>query len=292
MDNQHTDAAVLQQSQPLVNAIKRLLRPLVRLLIARALPLQLVVDLLKRLYVEVADEQFPVEGKRQSDSRINLLTGVHRKDVRRLRNQRRRRPTPPRAATLGSQLIARWTTLPEYLDADGNPLRLPRVAAQGKQPSFEGLVRSVNKDIRPRVVLDEWLRLGIAEIDEAGRIRLNVNAFVPPPGSEEIAYYFGRNLHDHVAAAVHNVLGEPEPFLERSVAYNHLSQTAVDELTALAKEQGMRLLQDLNARALSLQQRDRSTSGATGRINFGVYLFSEDEPLASDDSPDDSDDKP
>ena len=90
----------------------------------------------------------------------------------------------------------------------GAPRPLPRLASSSEKHSFESLVRSVNTDIRPRVVLDEWLRLGIVQIDEQDRVCLSVRAFIPRDGSEEMTYYFGRNLHDHVAAAVHNMLGE------------------------------------------------------------------------------------
>jgi len=202
-----------------------------------------------------AVKDFPLAGRPQTDSRITLLTGVHRKDVKR------------------------------YLDEQGRPLPLPRLPAAGGGNSFESLVRSLNTDIRPRVVLDEWVRLGVARLDEQDRLHLNVQAFVPRHGSEEMTYYFGRNLHDHVAAAVHNMLGEPEPFLERSVHYNNLSAAAVAELTEIAKLRGMQVLQEINARALLLQQRDSGTPGASRRINFGVYLFSEDETAASAEEP-------
>jgi len=262
------------------------MRPLVRFFITHSIPFPFFSDLVRGVYVEVADNEFPVTGKRQTDSRITLLTGVHRKDVKRLRAQRHRVLRPSRAASLGSQLIARWTTLPEYLDAQGQPLPLPRLAQSGT-PSFESLVRSLNTDIRPRVVLDEWLRLGIAHLDEQDSVWLNVQAFIPPPGSEEMAYYFGRNLHDHVAAAVHNMLGKPEPFLERSVNYNNLSPAAVKELTELAQQRGMQVLQELNARALQLQRLDSGQPGASHRINFGLYLFTEDEAVDAAAEPED-----
>jgi len=182
--------------------------------------------------------------------------------------------------------MARWTTLPEYLDEHGAPQPLPRLPSGGEH-SFESLVRSLNTDIRPRVVLDEWLRLGIAQLDEQDRVHLNVQAFVPARGSEEMTYYFGRNLHDHVAAAVHNMLGGAEPFLERSVHYNNLSPAAVAELTELAKLRGMQVLQELNARALQFQQRDSGTPGASHRVNFGVYFFREDEAAEGAEQADD-----
>jgi hypothetical protein len=262
------------------------MRPLVRLLIARSLPFPFVSGLLRGLYVEVAVTEFPVAGKPQSDSRITLLTGVHRKDVKRLRGQRRRALQPPRGVSLGSQLIARWTALPEYLDATGAPRPLPRASRGDEAHSFESLVRSISTDIRPRVVLDEWLRLGIVHVDDQGRVCLNTQAFIPAEGSDEMTYFFGRNLHDHVAAAVHNMLGEPQPFLDRSVNYNNLTADAVAELSELARRRGLEILQELNARALRLQQQGAGLPDASNRFNFGLYLFSERQ-APQDDDPDD-----
>ncbi|MDX2169072.1 MAG: DUF6502 family protein [Deltaproteobacteria bacterium] len=274
----------------LLAAIERIFLPLARLLIARSVPFPLAAGLLRSAYVDVATREFPVEGKRQSDSRVTLLTGVHRKDVKRLRGQRHAPTAAPRAASLGSQLIGRWTALSEYRDAQGAPRPLPRLAGAGEAHSFESLVRSVNTDIRPRVVLDEWLRQGIAHLDEQDRVCLNVDAFIPPDGSDEMAYFFGRNLHDHLAAAVHNVLGEPAPFPERSVNYNRLSPASVAELSELARRRGMEVLQELNARALALQQRDTGQAEARLRFNFGLYLFNEAPPIEPGDQDEDAPD--
>lgn len=262
-----------------------MLRPLVRLLIARQLPFQWAVDLLRGLYVDVAVREFPVAGKAQTDSRITLLTGVHRKDVKRLRGQHRAAARPPRAASLGAQLVARWTALPEYLDAHGQPRPLPRLATAGEAHSFESLVRSVNTDFRPRVVLDEWLRLGLARLDEHDRVCLDARAFIPAEGSDEMAWFFARNLHDHLAAAVHNMLGEPGPFLERSVSYGRLVPEAVAELDALGRRRAMEVLQELNARALELQRRDAGRADATRRFALGIYVFNENQ-VANDESDD------
>lgn len=273
LSGEHAAAAA---SAGLVAAVRRVLRPLVRLLIARSVSFPVASGLLRSLFVEVAVEEFPVEGKPQTDSRITLLTGVHRKDVKRLREQRHPALRPPRAASLGSQLIARWLTLAEYLDDGGQPRSLSRLPAAEDDHSFESLVRSINTDIRPRVVLDEWQRLGLVHVDDDDRVHLNVQGFIPAKGSDEMTYFFGRNLHDHAAAAVSNMLGDAAPFLERSVNYGGLSRAAVDELTDLAQRKGGELLRELNARALRLQQRDAKKADASHRANVGLYVFAED----------------
>lgn len=262
------------ESPGLLGALQRVLRPLVRLLIARSISFPAAAALLRRVYVEVAVDEFPVPGKGQTDSRITLLTGVHRKDVKRLRTDTRAERRPPKAASLGPQLVARWLSQPEFLTADGLPKPLPRAH---DDVSFEALVRALSTDIRPRVVLDEWQRLGLVHVDEQDRVCLDVAAFVPASGSEEMTWFFGRNLHDHVAAAVHNMLGDGTPFLERSVNYNNLTPAAVEELTETARNRGADLLRELNAHALRLQQRDAGKADASHRFNTGVYVFAEDE---------------
>ena len=191
-----------------VRALRRALRPLVRVMIARGLTLPSAVELLKTLMVEVADKEFGIGAKPPTDSRVSLVTGVHRKDVSRLRQVMASSDEHvPASVSLGAHLVAVWLGSPQYLDEQGLPLALPRFASEGGAVSFEALVSSVNSDIRPRVVLDEWIRLGLVRIDAERRVCLNAEAFVPAEGSDEKAFYFGHNLHDHAAAAAHNLLG-------------------------------------------------------------------------------------
>ena len=259
----------------LVQALRRLLRPLVRLLLRHQATYPFLASLLKSIYVELAEREFGIPGKAQTTSRVSLLTGIHRKDVKRLRETPVDPDAPPGNVSLGAQLVLRWTASPEYLDAEGHPCPLPRLAAEAAAPSFESLVASVSKDIRARAVLDEWLRLGVARVDEDDRVVLAVEAFVPESGFDEKSYFLGRNVHDHLAAAVHNLSGEGPPLLERSVYYAGLSTESVDELATLGEQVGMQALQAVNRRALELQERDADRPGAKQRMNLGVYFFRE-----------------
>lgn len=259
--------------KPLISALRRLLRPLVRLLIARGVGLAAVTELLKEAYVDVAQTAFPTDGKKQTDSRISLLTGVHRKDVRRLRGRPTEKMAAPRTVGLGAQIVARWLGGKDTTDRIGRPLPLPRKAESPGAPSFDALVAGVSKDVRPRALLDEWLRLGVARLDKEGRVALNRQAFVPEKGFAEKAFYLGRNIHDHLAAAARNLQDEGAPTLERSVHYTGLSDDSVRELAAAAERSGMKALLDLNRLALDLAAQDNGKPTATRRINFGLYFF-------------------
>jgi len=259
----------------LITALRHLLRPLVRLLVARGFTYPMLADLLKQIYVDTADRDFRLAGAPPTDSRVSLISGVHRKDVRRLRGATAPdEEAIPDTVALGAQLAAAWTTQPEFVDSKGRPRRLARLASQGGRRSFEALVASVSSDIRARSVLDEWLRLGVVELDKEDRVVLRAAAFVPARGFDEKAFYFGHNLHDHLAAAAHNLLREGPPFLERSVHYDALGPRSEAELAALSEEAGTVALQAINRKAIACEARDRSDPAPKRRFTFGIYFFS------------------
>ncbi len=267
-----TQEPVAGLPKPLISALRRLLRPLARLLIAKGVGLAALTELLKEAYVDVALNEFPVDGKKQTDSRVSLLTGVHRKDVKRLRERPTEKMAAPRSIGLGAQIVSRWLGSKDTTDKKGQPLPLPR-KAESRAPSFDSLVSGVSKDLRPRALLDEWLRLGVARLDDDGRVVLNRRAFVPEKGFEEKAFYFGRNIHDHLAATAHNLLEEGHPTLERSVHYTGLTEASAAELAIAAERTGMKALLEMNRLALELAEKDMGRATATRRVNFGLYFF-------------------
>ncbi len=256
--------------------LARLLRPLVRLLVRSGVTFPALTDLLRELYVNVAEYDFALPGKEQTDSRVSLLTGIHRKEVRRLRGAGAPVTVVPVAISRTSRILARWLAAPEYTEA-GRPRPLRRL---GDAPSFEALVASVTRDVRPRAVLDEWLDRGLVTLDVEDRVILAESAYVPRGGDDQQLYYLGRNLHDHIAAAVANVEGETPRFLERAVHYDGLSQDLAKQLEARSREIATEALQSANREAHAACETD--VPGAW-RWNFGVYVYSEEVPEAGSD---------
>jgi len=258
-------------------AIRRVMRPVVHLLLASGVTYPYLIQLVKALFVEVANRDFQVAGKPQTDSRLSLLTGIHRKDIKRLRDLEMGQTEAPQRVSLGAQIVSCWLGDSQYLDLEGRPLPLPRHLSEGGAHSFEGLVASVNKDIRSRAILDEWLRLGTVRLDEDMRVCLNVDAFVPDDDYDEKAYFLGEALHDHMAAAGHNLLGGEPPFLDRSVYFDSLSTDSVTELQQMANKMGMKTLRTINGKAIDLQRTDAKRADNTHRMRFGIYFYSTDD---------------
>ncbi|MGB5709236.1 MAG: DUF6502 family protein [Arenicellales bacterium] len=278
MNTESDNSASGAPTPALTRAVKQLLRPLVGLLLDNGLTYSWLTKVLKMIYVDVAESEFGLEQKPQTDSRISLLTGVHRKDVRKLRSSDKETFDPPTSIFIGAQLVAIWTTEERFLDTSGKPAPLPRLSSSLENDdgsSFENLVTLVSKDIRPRAILDEWLRLGAVSMDQDDRVSLEIDAFIPAKGFDEKMFYLGKNVHDHMAAARANVQSTHPPFLERSVYYDQLSDQSVEELAQLSEKAGMLLLKRLNKRALQLQKRDIKSEKTGKRMNFGLYFFSD-----------------
>lgn len=265
-----------------LRVLRGLLRPLVRTMIARGLTAPVVYSLLKRVYVEVAEDSFRLDDKALTDSRIALLTGVHRKDIRMIRaegpdetGQSRRK-----SAVLAT-IIGQWMSAPEFTDADGAPMSLPR-QSDGTL-DFETLVTSVSRDVRPRTVLDELQNAGLVTETAEGVLQLKTDVVVGTGNASDKEAFFAANVGDHLAAATENLLSDTPPFFERAVFYNQLSPEAVEAIETAARSQSQTMLEDLNRRSSALHRDDKGAPGPRQRYRLGIYFYKEETAMADPD---------
>lgn len=268
-------------SKRLHSAISSVLGPLVRLMIFRGVLHPDVSEHLKMLFVEQAAANFAMEKKRLTDSRLSVLTGLQRRDVKRLREQGS--VTTSVAAGPVARVILRWSTSDAWHDSSGNPLPLAR---RGSGPeSFETLVASVSKDIHPRTVLDAMLSEGAVELDDAQDIlHLRRDAYLPQSDENRLVYLEG-NLGDHAEASIQNLVSDTNaaPFFERAAHFNQLSERSVRELDELARTLQTDALRKIASRAEMLQQQDDGSPAATHRFRCGAYIYFADQTGALDD---------
>jgi hypothetical protein len=63
----------------LVAAIFRILRLLAHLVLRHRIPFGVMADVVKQVYVDIAFEEFGLSGRKQTTSRVAILTGLSRK---------------------------------------------------------------------------------------------------------------------------------------------------------------------------------------------------------------------
>ena len=277
MKNEINSKQAINIPSALMNAVRKVLYPLVRLLLNFRIAFPQLAEILKSVYVEVAGNEFKLPNKKQTDTRLSLLTGIHRKDIKRLRNEANTDKKIPESVDISTRIIARWLAEKYYLDNEKKPLKLP-FQADKNQPSFQSLVQEVCKqDIRPRVVLDEWLRLGIVSLDENKDLTLHIEAIIPNTDFNEKAFFLGHNISDHFSAATDNLLGKKPPFFERCVYYDDLSEESIQELQKIVADKGMEMLLAINERAMQLKLQDTAKANHHQRINIGLYSYHKEE---------------
>lgn len=266
-------------TEALTAAVARMLRPVIRVLLRHGLSFKEFSELAKSVYVRVASEEFMIEGKRQTISRVSVLTGLTRKDVHRLLHQ------PPVASRETSRRYNRaarvttgWLQDPDFTDPHGNPRAL---ALEDGSSSFAALVRRYSGDMPMRAVLDELLRVGAVQRLDDGRVRLAARGYVPSTSETDKLGILGADVADLICTIDHNLqVGVTDPFFQRKVMYDNLPVEVIPQLRQLSADHGQTLLENLN-RWLSKHDRDENPSvGGTGRMRAGVGVFYFEEDVA------------
>ncbi len=296
--SEHSSAAFSGEGSPrLVGALRRVLRPIVKLMLSQGLPIQRATALLREVYFDVASAELQAGGERASDSRLSLMTGIHRKELKRLREAARGDDAMPHSVSLGVQLVSQWISAARFLDANSEPRALPR-AQRGAKPgegvaTFDELVASISRDVHPRSVLEELIRLGVVRVDDEGRACLVTSAFVPRSGFDEKLFYFGQNGHDHLDTAVRNITSDAVPSMERSVHYANLRPDDLNLLSRFAEREGMKLLSSVNRMARELRADAEANAEPAAekaeRMNFGLYFYRGHDPAEALATGDDAD---
>ena len=261
-------------------ALRRLLAPLARLAVSRGMPHAVLDELLRQALVKAADDSLREVSPNRRVSRISTTTGLHRREASRLLQALRDGehaaavPRPSRA----SQVLAHWLSSPAFTDRRGRPRVLPR---QGPAPSFETLAREITRDVHPRGVLDELVRLGMVEVDAArDKVRLAAGAAVPRGDQPRMLEFLAANGGDHLAGAVDNVLGTGRRHFEQAVFADSLGVRSLDEVRPLVSGQWQALLKALVPALEGLVERDQGRADATHRLRIGLYTY-DDGPAAA-----------
>jgi hypothetical protein len=268
-------------AEALLEESAALLAPLVQLLVASGVTYPQFTAALKTSFLRAAHTELERNSKRVTDSAVSLLSGIHRKDVRALTSDGVLKARSfDRMQSLPDEVFTRWTNDPNYIDADGLPRVLPMRSRTPDEVSFEQLAQSISRDFHPRSILDELVRLGLADV-QAETVRLRSGMYVPREDFAKTLGYVRTNLSDHVAAAAVNLRaaqeGAPGPFLEQSIYADELSAESVMELQRLARRIWESALRRMFALANERAQIDEQgpPGSQTMRMRFGTYYYSE-----------------
>ncbi|UCD80793.1 MAG: hypothetical protein JSW26_04995 [Desulfobacterales bacterium] len=265
-----------KKNQVLYAAIARILRPLIHILIRNGISYGTFADLAKWLFVDVAKRQFGIEARKQTISRVSVITGLNRKEVKRVSEL----PAPDDQASSerynrAARVIAGWRRDKMFRNDKGKPADLP---VSGEGATFQTLVKNYSGDMPFRAVLDELIRVGAAVQTDDGRVHLIARAYLPTGDESMKIHILGTDVAHLISSIRHNL--EPDdrgPFYQRKVMYDNLPDDVLPIFRKLSAESAQKLLEKLDG-WLSKRDRDtgRKAKGTDRNVaGLGIYYFEE-----------------
>jgi hypothetical protein len=259
----------------LTTSVVKLLRPLVRILLRYGISYGEFAEMARWVFVNVAEKDFGIVGKKQTISRISVITGLNRKDVTRLtKTNICEDKTVSGVINRAGRVIGGWVKDQGFHDHKGVPAVLP---LEGDEKSFAELVKRYSGDMPVRAVLDELLRIEAVKKNEDNTVSLLTRAYIPKNIDVEKIAILGADAADLMATIDHN-LAEQQPFFQRKVVYDNIPSEAVADFRETSAAEGQLLLEKLDI-LLSGQDRD-CNPGVEGsgrkRLGVGIYYFEED----------------
>ncbi len=256
----------------LSSALARLLRPLIRLLLSAGMSYKAFAEVAKWVYVDVATREFALEGRKQSKSRVSILTALTRIDVDRLQKQ------PPPGQSEGAEsynraarVLTGWTDDPLFKDGRGGPASLPLEDGQG---SFANLVRIYSGGVPVRAVLDELNHAGAVSMTQDGRVRLVKRFYVPTEVSVDKLEIYGMSAADLLATMHRNVYEtERQPFFQRAVYSRHLPAEALDKVREYIRRESQKLADRTDDYLFKNSVQKNNGKSELKRAGLGLYYF-------------------
>lgn len=266
----------------------RTLRPLVRITLRLGVPYHAFAEALKWVHVDVADRYFYIPGKKQTQSRVSVITGLSRVEVRKQASiDPSRMPGSLRKWHRAGRVLSVWAEDPNFADASGSPIELP-IEEQADGPSFASLVENHSGGATLRSILDELLSAGAVEKSQQGRVRLLRPYYLTEADADhsqqmDVLGYSAGHLLETIE---HNTREQPDTlFFQRLIIQEGVPESLVEEARKYIRSRGQELANDVDRYLTGLValHEGKENEPRVQRLGMGLYYYEteEDEGLDS-----------
>ena len=253
----------------LLRAARRILRPVVRILLRNGITATAFQELARKVFVDVAFEEFGIDGKPQTLARVSVITGLNRKEVSRLHKLDSVTEADRAWWNRAGTVLAGWMTDEYFQTKAGYPIDLP---FSGASPNFTELVKKYSGDMYPRSVADELLRLGAVEtVDD--RLRMSNRGYAPDMDPTAMVDILGMDTSEFIETIDHNIQAPPQDkLLQVKVLANNLPEKHLAAFNQYSKRVSMSALDEI-VHWLNEHDSGKDQSGDDARFAVGVGMF-------------------
>ncbi len=204
----------------ILDAFFVVLRPIAKILLRYGIGFREFAEVAKSAFVDVATSEYGIRGRPTNISRVAVMTGLTRKEVRRLRDKIDSGEHSAVSRTTPMwEVLHHWHSIDEYLTDTGKPAILP---FQGDEKSFSSLVKRFGGDIPPGAMRAELKRVGAVVEDENGDLVAVKRSFRPEGDQETLVNSLLHAVYALMNTVLHNTDSERsgETWAQR-VAYSN-----------------------------------------------------------------------
>ena len=255
------------------------LRPIAKILLRCGIGFREFAEIAKTAFVDVASTEYGIRGRPTNISRIAVMTGLTRKEVRRLRNKISNGDNAIVVKTTPLvEVLHRWYAESEFLDSTGRPSVLP---FNGDKGSFSSLVRRFGGDIPPGAMKTELKRVGAIDEEANGGLRAIKRSFRPEGDHNVLISHLVHSVYPLISTLAHNTNTERKDptWTQRTVFTQSVRQSDKSRLRRISSDRIIEFaesLDDLFMAYETLHENDQSTDDQI-TMAIGVFYFEETE---------------
>lgn len=269
-----TDSA----QKPLFAAILAVMRPVAATLLRFGVGYREFSDICKTAFVEAASEEFGVRGRQTNTSRVAAMTGLTRKEVRRIKSLSLDTILPSAANhSAPAEVLHVWHADRRFCSPTGMPNALHFDAGPA---SFSVLVGSCAGDIPPGAIRAELKRVGAVVEDSDGRLVVQRRYYVPTDASDRLLQGLLFGLRPVAQTVAHNtkLISAGERRFQRVVQSRLIPVGRQHEVEQRLRERMADLSEEVDDYFTEIEV--ASGSDAVMTLGIGLYYYEDGAPVA------------
>lgn len=267
--------------QTLLATFRVLLGPLVRILLRQGISYGEFSEVAKAVYVEIALKDFKVAGRRATKTRLAVMTGLTRKEVKRVVDEANKERFELRANfnRLGRVLVG-WHTDSDFTGPYGLPLELQYETSTPNNVTVTELVKRHSGDMSPRSILDELIRVGAVRETDKGWYRVLRRDYIPEAE--------GIHNFERVGSVIRNFINTIDFNMTKTapgkgrferlvVADDGMRLQDIPKFDAYLRERCQTMLEEVDNWITNLPKPDKKKGDIVIRTGMGMYHYMNDE---------------
>lgn len=268
--------------EQVLDAFLLIMRPIARILLRYGISHREFSEVAKTAFVDVASADFGLRGRQTNISRVAVMTGLTRKEVKRVRDEIAggERSVSVKTTPI-SDVLHHWYAQAEFTDGDGAPLTLPFAGEKG---AFTSLVKAYGGDVPAGAMRTEMIRVGVVEQTADNKLRVLARAVRPDSDHQRLVTMLVHGGYSLLSNIAHNTdpKTEGQRWVSRVAYTTALEKTDAVQLRRITKDRVSGFAESIDDLFIAYESLKSDPSGVeNGKpVAVGVFYFEEQDDAA------------